>query len=149
MSRIALLVMLVLSTAVTACENRTAEAASTTASAAVVASGASNVAAAAANKDTASKVARIVFVGKEHACDCTRKRVDAGWAALQKAIGTPAKLPIETLQLDTQEDKVEPYKKMRPIMALPAIYFIDAKDNLVEMLQGEITDAQVSSVLAM
>lgn len=147
MPRFAMSVLLVLSTAVTACENRTAEAASATASAAVVASSASAVEAA-SNKDAVSKVARIVFVGKEHACDCTRKTVEAGWAALQKALGTPAKLPVETLQLDTQGSQVEPYRKMRPMMALPAIYFIDGKGGLVEMLQGEITDAQVSSILA-
>lgn len=147
MPRFAMFVLLVLSSALTACEHRTAEAASATASAAVVASGAPSVEGA-AKGDTAEKVARVVFVGKEHACDCTRKKVETAWAALQKALGTPAKLPVETLQADTQEDKVEPYKKLRPIMALPAIYFLDAKGGLVEMLQGEITDAQVSSVFA-
>lgn len=144
MTRSQIFASLFLLVAVAACENRTAEAASATTSAAAVAS----TVEAAANQDAVSKVARIVFVGKEHACDCTRKTVDAGWAALQKALGTPAKLPVETLQLDTQGDTVEPYKKMRPIMALPAIYFMDAKGGLVEMLQGEITDAQVTGVIA-
>jgi hypothetical protein len=147
MPRFAVFVLLVLSTAVTACKNGTAEAASATASAAVVATGAPTIEAA-ATKDADSKVARIVFVGKEQACDCTRKTVEAGWATLQKALGTPAKLPVETLQLDTQGSQVEPYRKMRPIMALPAIYFIDGKGGLVEMLQGEVSEAQVSSALA-
>lgn len=146
MSRFALLVLLVLSGAITACEHRTAEAAAATASAAVVASGAPSVEAA-AKSDAVGKVARVVFVGKEHPCDCTRKKLETAWAALQKALGTPAKLPVDTLHLDTQEEQVEPYRKMRPIMALPAIYFIDAKGGLVELLQGEITDAQVSGVL--
>lgn len=147
MPRFVMFVLLVLSTAVTACKNGTAEAASATASAAVVATGAPAVEAAATN-DADTKVARIVFVGKEHACDCTRKTVEAARATLQKALGTPAKLPVETLQLDTQSGQVEPYKAMRPIMALPAIYFIDGKGGLVEMLQGEITDAQISAILA-
>ncbi len=76
-------------------------------------------------KQVSSKVTRVVFVGKEHACDCTRKTVDAGWAALQKALGTPAKLPTERLLVDTQGPKVEPYRNQKPIMALPAIYFLD------------------------
>ena len=96
---------------------------------------------------SASKVTRVVFVGKEHACDCTRKTVDAGWAALQKALGTSAKLPVERLQIDTEGSKVEPYRKQKPIMALPAIYFLDGKDVVLELLQGEVTAEQILGVL--
>ena len=34
-----------------------------------------------------SKVAKIVFVDKQHACDCTRARIDKTWNALQKVLG--------------------------------------------------------------
>jgi hypothetical protein len=102
--------------------------------------------AAAAKPDT-PKVARIVFVGKEHACDCTRKSVDAGWAALQKALGTPAKLPVERFHVDTEAAKVEPFRQQKPIMALPAIYFVDGKNTVVELLQGEVTAEQVAAIL--
>ena len=94
-----------------------------------------------------SKVTRIVFVGKEHACDCTRKTVDDGWAALQKALGIPPKLPVERLQIDTEGAKVAPYRQQKPIMALPAIYFIDGKGNVTELLQGEITSEQIGHAL--
>jgi hypothetical protein len=136
-------VLLGLFGATTACENRKAEAASASASATVVASAAQVLAA----TDFTGNVARIVFIGKEHACDCTRKKVETAQAALQKLLGNPAKIPVETLLADTQEDKVAPYRVMRPMLAIPAIYFIDAKGGLVEMLQGEITLAQVSKVL--
>lgn len=95
----------------------------------------------------AVKVTKIVFVGKEHACDCTRKTVDAGWAALQTALGTPPKLPVERLQVDTQGDKVEPYRQQKPMMALPAIYLVDAKGAVVELLQGEVTPEQIGGVI--
>jgi len=95
----------------------------------------------------AVKVARIVFVGKEHACDCTRKTVDGAWAVLQKALGTPAKLPVERLHVDTETAKVEPYRQQKPIMALPAIYFVDSKNAVIEMLQGEVTAEQVGAAL--
>jgi hypothetical protein len=101
----------------------------------------------AAETATATKVARVVFVGKENACDCTRKQVEAGWAALQKALGTPAKVPVERLQSDTQEDKVAPYREQKPMMALPAIYFVDGKNVVLELLQGEVTEAQVTDTL--
>jgi hypothetical protein len=102
---------------------------------------------AAAAKPTTAKVARIVFVGKEHACDCTRKSVDAGWTALQQALGTPAKLPVERLQVDTQGDKVAPYRQQKPMMALPALYFVDDKSTVLELLQGEVTAEQIVAVL--
>jgi hypothetical protein len=102
---------------------------------------------AAAATPAPQKLTRVVFVGKMNACDCTRKTVDAGWATLQKALGTPAKLPVEQLQIDTEAERVEPYRKQKPIMALPAIYFLDGKDVVLELLQGEVTEAQIAAIL--
>lgn len=106
-----------------------------------------SVAVKAAETAPAVKVTKIVFVGKEHACDCTRKTVDAGWAALQTALGTPPKLPVERLQVDTQGERVDTYRQQKPIMALPAIYFVDGKGAVTEMLQGEVTSEQIGGVL--
>jgi len=94
------------------------------------------------------KLAKIVFVGKEHACDCTRKSVDAGWAALQKALGTPTSIAVERIQVDTETAKVEPYRSQKAIMALPAIYFVGAQDSVLDMLQGEVTEAQIQTILS-
>jgi hypothetical protein len=146
MRSLSIVALLVLSVTVTACENHRAEAASVSTSAAVVGSAASAAVLAATNNSTA-QVVRIVFVGKEHACDCTRKKVDTALAALQSVLGTPPKLPIEMLKVDTEEDKVEPYRKQRPMMAIPAIYFVDGKSGVVEMLQGEITAEQIASIV--
>jgi hypothetical protein len=93
------------------------------------------------------KATKIVFVGKQNACQCTRKSIDAGWAALQKALGTPAKLPVQELAIDTESEKVEPFRKQKPMMALPAIYFVDGKDAVLALLQGEVTEAQIAEVL--
>jgi hypothetical protein len=94
-----------------------------------------------------AKATKVVFVGKEHACACTKKTVDAGWAMLQKVLGTPAKLPVERLAVDTEADKVAPYRQQKPVMALPAIYFVDSKGAVIEMLQGEVTAEQIAAVL--
>lgn len=147
MRRFSIFALLVLSVTVAACENHKAEAAQTSTSAAVVASSGS-VAPSPMSNDSTAKVVRIVFVGKEHACDCTRKKVDTALAALQKVLGTPPKIPVEMLKADTEEEKVEPYRKQKPMMALPAIYFVDGKGSVVEMLQGEISEEQVSKVLS-
>ena len=94
-----------------------------------------------------SKIAKVVFVGKKNACDCTRKRVDDSWAALQKALGTPAKVPVERLQIDVDGAKVEPYKQQKAMVALPAIYFVDGKATVLELLQGEVTEQQIVAAL--
>ena len=138
--------LLGLSVAVTACENRKAEAATVSVSEAIGTPVASVTGVAAAN-NPAAKVVKIVFVGKEHACDCTRKKVDTALAALQKLLGTLPKIPVEMLKVDVEEDKVEPYRKQRPMMAIPAIYFVDQKGSVIDMLQGEITEEQIAGVL--
>lgn len=94
------------------------------------------------------KLSKIVFVGKEHACDCTRKAVDASFAALQKALGPTAKLPIEKMYVDTEAARVEPYRSQKPIMALPAIYFVDGKGTVLDQLQGEVNETQVQPILS-
>jgi hypothetical protein len=106
------------------------------------------VTSAAASERVSAKITRVVFVGKEHPCDCTRKRLETGWTALQEALGTPPKVPVEQLKVDTQPEKVEPYQKQKPTMTLPALYFVDGKDSVVELLQGEVTREQITAVLA-
>ncbi|MEK7704206.1 MAG: hypothetical protein AAB426_04550, partial [Myxococcota bacterium] len=110
-------------------------------------SSASNVSQEVSASAAITKVTKIIFVGKEHACDCTRKSVDAGWAALQKVLGTPAKVPVERLQIDTQGEKVMFYRQQRPMMALPAIYFVDGKGVVLGLLQGEVSVAQIAAEL--
>jgi len=96
---------------------------------------------------TKKAVVKIVFVGKQNACDCTRKRIEDSWSALQKALGTPAKLPVERLQIDTDGAQVEPYRQQKAIMALPALYFVDDKATVLELLQGEVTEDQILAVI--
>ena len=98
-------------------------------------------------KTAATKAKRIVFVGKAKACDCTRKAVDAGWAALQQALGKPAKLPVERLELDTHAQKVAPYRQQKALMTLPGIYFLDEKGKVLALLQGEVAAQKIMSTL--
>jgi hypothetical protein len=96
----------------------------------------------------AKKLKKIVFVDKEHACECTRKAVEAGWTSLQKVLGTPSKFPIDRIHVDTEASKVEPYRTQKAIMAMPAIYFVGAQDVVLDMLQGEVTEAQIQPILS-
>ncbi len=96
---------------------------------------------------SASAVAKVVFVGQEKACNCTRERVDAAWAALSEALGTPPKVPVQRLQLDTQEAQVEPYRKQKPVFALPGLYFVDGQGQVLELLQGKVKPEQINAAL--
>jgi hypothetical protein len=94
-----------------------------------------------------ASVASVVFVGKENACQCTRKAIDASWKALEAALGPHNRIAVEQVKVDTESDRVAPYRAKRAFMALPAMYFFDAAGGLVEMLQGEVTEEQVRAVL--
>jgi len=127
--------------AITGCKGSNASAAGT----AAVSSQA--VQAVAAPAVTKQKVIKIAFMDKEHACDCTKKRVDAGWSALQTALAGRTDIAVERIHSDTEEAKVAPYQLMRAMVALPAVYFLDEKGALNEMLQGDLTAEQIGHVL--
>ncbi len=92
-------------------------------------------------------VAKIVFVDQEEACECTRKRIDGTWTELQKALGDDPKVPVERIHGDSQEEQAKPYIAMRALMVAPGLYFLDAEGQLLEMLQGELTEAQIAALL--
>lgn len=100
-----------------------------------------------ASNKTTSAISRIVFVGKAEACDCTRKSIDASWTALQSALATRKPLPVEKLEVDVDEVKVEPYRKQKAVVALPGIYLVDDKGTVVELLQGELSEGEIAAKL--
>ena len=102
---------------------------------------------AAPTKAASGKVARVVFVDLERCCSCTRTRIDNTWKALMEVLGFPPNLPLDRFHMDTQAEKAAPYRAKKAVMVPPAIYFLDGKDVLLEMLQGEVTAAQIKKAL--
>ena len=88
------------------------------------------------------KFAKVVFIDKQNACDCTKKRIDGAWAALQGALGKPTSLRVERIHVDTEAAKAEAYTMLKPLVVPPGVYFVDQRDSVVETLQGEITTEQ-------
>ncbi len=131
--------MLALPLAVAACEQAKAPPPPTAPTAAA--------AAAAAAAATAPKLAKIVFLDQETACDCTRQRIDGTWAALQAALGQPASLQVERIHVDTQAAQAETYTLLKPLMVVPGVYFVDDRNGVLEMLQGEVKQEQIAAVL--
>ena len=97
--------------------------------------------------DALSDVARIVFIDQEGACECTRKRIEGTWTALQSALGEPAGLPVERIHADTQAGLAAPYVDNKPLMVPPGVYFVDDGGAVIQMLQGEVTAEQIAAVL--
>jgi hypothetical protein len=91
-------------------------------------------------------VQTIVFIGKRKACECTRARVDASWAALQTALEGQGP-PVERIDLDVDTDRTKELWALEHFVAAPAIYFLDGDGGVVEMLQGELTEEAFREVL--
>lgn len=93
------------------------------------------------------KIARIIFIDQEEACECTRKRIEEAWAVLQEVLGDPPKLPVERFHADTQPAQAALYTAAKPLMVPPGIYFLDMHEEVIDMLQGEVTAKQIAAAL--
>ncbi len=95
----------------------------------------------------AALVAKIVFIDMKEACDCTAKRTERSWAELQKATqGTD--ITVTRIHMDENGDEASKYSDMKPYVAIPAVYFFDGAGALAGMLQGEIAQAQLESMIS-
>ncbi len=98
-------------------------------------------------KKPGEKVGKIVFVGKKNACDCTKRRVNESWDALQFALKKHASVKVERIAMDVDRAKVKELRGKRRFMTLPAIYFFNPQDELVAMLEGELQPDQIAEAL--
>ena len=103
----------------------------------------------AAAETPAGPATRIVFIGQEEACACTTKRIAEVTTALTAALGG-RELAIEQLYIDHASDReaVEMHRELRAFMVAPALFFFDAKDQLVGMTQGEVSEVELETILA-
>ena len=94
-----------------------------------------------------NKVARIVFVGQKQACDCTRNRIETTWNTLSDVIKAKPGIPVKRIQRDVDIEETKKMAKLEPMMVAPGIYFINKKEGLLELLQGEVTKEQIEKVI--
>lgn len=99
-------------------------------------------------KSVPAPLAKIVFVDQAECCNCTQARIDATWDALTSALGDPASLPVERIHNDTQPEMAAVYTTFKPIMVIPAVYFVGADNSILDMLQGELRADQLSGTIA-
>ncbi|MFC1706384.1 hypothetical protein ACFL59_06105 [Planctomycetota bacterium] len=96
---------------------------------------------------SAQQPAQVVFIDRERCCDCTRKQIDATWQALQAVLGKRPDLPVTRYHLDTQKAEVEMYQLLRPMQFVPAVYVLDRDGDLLDLLQGELTEQALGKAL--
>ena len=98
-------------------------------------------------KKAGEKVARIVFVGQQEACDCTQSRVRKSWDALQAELTKHPGIQVERIALDTDRQRARALRKQRRFMVVPAVYFFNPQGKLVGMLEGELKQDMVEDML--
>jgi len=94
-----------------------------------------------------SPVARLAFLDKAEACECTQKNIDKGWTALQAALGSGNSMPVDRIHVDSQADQAAPLLAQRKVIAVPALYLLDANGFVIDMLQGDIQESDVRKAL--
>jgi hypothetical protein len=101
----------------------------------------------AAKEPPRPRLGKIVFIGKQDACDCTHDRVQAGWGALQAALKDRPAIPVVALDVDRDKGRYEPYRRQRPVAVVPAVYFLDEKERVLELSEGELDAKELKRVL--
>lgn len=94
-----------------------------------------------------ARVERIAFVDQEEACECTHRRIDDSWAALQAGMKQSREVPVQRIHRDTQPIDVGPLQAKRKFVAVPAIFLLDGSGEVIDMLQGEVTDKEIATAL--
>lgn len=93
------------------------------------------------------KVVSIVFVGQKQACDCTRNRIETTWNTLTEVLKKKPELPVKRIARDVDVEEAENMAVLKPLMVAPGIYFLGAQDDIVDLLQGEVSKEQIESVI--
>lgn len=91
-------------------------------------------------------VAEIVFVDKEKPCPCTDERTKASWKVLQNALKDRKDVRVTRIHYDTESAKAERYTRLKPLMVIPGLYFMNGQGKVLAMLQGEVKLAQITAV---
>ena len=84
------------------------------------------------------RVKRLVLVVHAKGCLCTRRDVAKAMRALAAVLGARRDQMVEQQDWDKDRARVLRYRSQRRFIALPALYFIDAKGKVVGLLEGDI-----------
>ena len=92
----------------------------------------------AAGRTSAGRVKRLVLVVRAKGCQCTRKDVAKARRSLGVVLGARRDQMVTQLDWDKHRAQVQRYRSQRRFIALPALYFLDARGKVVGLLEGDI-----------
>jgi len=92
-------------------------------------------------------VDHIVFVGLQESCACTRNRINESWRVLQNSLATAPEISVQRIQRDVDKKAALELHRLKPLLVAPGLYFLDAENQLIGMLQGEVSAQQLSTLL--
>ena len=92
----------------------------------------------AGRRGSASRVQRLVLVVRAKGCQCTRKDVAKAMRALGVVLGARRDRMVRQLDWDRDRATVQRYRSQRRFIALPALYFLDARGRVLGLLEGDI-----------
>lgn len=87
---------------------------------------------------SAGRVQRFVLVVHAKGCQCTRADVAKARRSLYVVLGARRDQMVTQLDWDTDRARVQRYRSQRRFIALPALYFLDARGKVVGLLEGDI-----------
>jgi len=70
-----------------------------------------------------------------------------GLGALQTGVGTGNPLPVDRIHMDAQADPAAPLLNQRKIVAVPAVYLLDANGFVIDVLQGDLQETDLRKAL--
>ena len=83
-------------------------------------------------------VQRLVLVVRAKGCQCTREAIAKARRALGVVLGARRDRMLQQLDWDRDRAQVQRYRSQRRFVALPALYFLDARGRVVGLLEGDI-----------
>lgn len=93
------------------------------------------------------RVKRIVFVGQKEACPCTMRRIERVMPKIEGIVAEYVGVELSKVRIDVEVEEADRYDEMRSMVEIPGVYFLGGDGELVDMLQGEVTAAQIEAVL--
>ena len=91
---------------------------------------------------------RIVFITISRACACTLTRCKKSEAALQKVLASYPNAPqMERIDFSEEQDKARSLTQKHGVFMLPVALFLDGKNGLLDILEGEFTEGDAKKAL--
>jgi hypothetical protein len=91
-------------------------------------------------------VSKVLFLDLTDPCKCTKARQEKTWTELQQAVeGTD--IEVERVHWDSYGERAEAFAEKKPFSVIPALYFLDDEDGIVDMVQGEVSRTQIEKIL--